>query len=119
MKPRTKTFGDLLKAFRETKKYTQEELGKRASLNAVYIAVLESKRQKPSRKAILSLSEALDLGKVDTDNLLRSADQAALSEEEEIGLQADLVRRTARQVLRNASSYSRRRLTKQIQLTVE
>lgn len=54
-----KAFGEVLRAFRRTKKLTQEELGLEADVDRVFISRLESGLQKPSLVTLFRVAKVL------------------------------------------------------------
>lgn len=66
-------FGYTLKRFRETRRVSQSKLAERAGFDHSYVSRLESGARTPTRDAVQQLSEALELERVQQDELLASA----------------------------------------------
>jgi len=71
------TFGELLKAWREDRRATQEELGFRANLSCKHISFLETDRTQPSKAVILAIGSALDIPLREVNVLFAAAGIAA------------------------------------------
>jgi PAS domain S-box-containing protein len=64
------TFGQRLKELRKAQGMTQRELAQKAAISYTYVSKLETGVMPPPRqKIILTLAEALDINKADTDEL--------------------------------------------------
>lgn len=66
-------FGSTLKAFREARRVSQSKLAERAGFDHSYVSRLESGARTPTRDAVQQLSSALELERVQQDELLASA----------------------------------------------
>lgn len=66
-------FGATLKGFREARRVSQSKLAERAGFDHSYVSRLESGARKPTREAVQQLSQALELGRVQQDELLAAA----------------------------------------------
>lgn len=66
-------FGKVLKQYRETRRVSQSKLAERAGFDHSYVSRLESGARTPTRDAVEQLSRALDLDRVQQDELLASA----------------------------------------------
>jgi transcriptional regulator with XRE-family HTH domain len=66
-------FGATLKRFREARHVSQSKLAERAGFDHSYVSRLESGARTPTRDAVQSLSQALELERVQQDELLASA----------------------------------------------
>lgn len=66
-------FGKVLKRFREVGRVSQSKLAERAGFDHSYVSRLESGARTPTRDAVEQLSRALDLDRVQQDELLASA----------------------------------------------
>lgn len=66
-------FGATLKRFREARRVSQSKLAERAGFDHSYVSRLESGARTPTRDAVQSLSQALELERVQQDELLASA----------------------------------------------
>lgn len=71
-------FGARLRAWREARGISQEELSYRASLSTRHISFLENGRSEPSRESVLALGDALEVPLRERNRLLRSAGFAAV-----------------------------------------
>ena len=69
----TEGFGVALKQFRETSRVSQSKLAERAGFDHSYVSRLESGARTPTRDAVEQLSNALELGRVQQDELLAAA----------------------------------------------
>lgn len=67
------TFGVTLKKFREARRVSQSKLAERAGFDHSYVSRLESGARTPTRDAVQQLSQALELERVQQDELLASA----------------------------------------------
>jgi transcriptional regulator with XRE-family HTH domain len=67
------TFGSTLKKFREARRVSQSKLAERAGFDHSYVSRLESGARTPTRDAVQQLSQALELERVQQDELLASA----------------------------------------------
>lgn len=67
------TFGLTLKQFREARRVSQSKLAERAGFDHSYVSRLESGARTPTRDAVQQLSSALELERVQQDELLASA----------------------------------------------
>lgn len=66
-------FGLTLKKFREGRRVSQSKLAERAGFDHSYVSRLESGARTPTRDAVQHLSHALELERVQQDELLASA----------------------------------------------
>ena len=66
-------FGVTLKKYRETLRVSQSKLAERAGFDHSYVSRLESGARTPTRDAVEQLSRALELERVEQDELLASA----------------------------------------------
>lgn len=66
-------FGVVLKQFREGRRVSQSKLAERAGFDHSYVSRLESGARTPTRDAVEQLSGALDLERVQQDELLAAA----------------------------------------------
>lgn len=66
-------FGMTLKGFREVRRVSQSKLAERAGFDHSYVSRLESGARKPTREAVHQLSQALELERVQQDELLAAA----------------------------------------------
>jgi transcriptional regulator with XRE-family HTH domain len=122
MQQESKRFGVTLKQFREVRRVSQSKLAERAGFDHSYVSRLESGARTPTRDAVQQLSQALELERVQQDELLASAGflprevSSLLSSEPEITevlglLQNDQVpeayRDSMRQVLRLIADQAR------------
>ena len=115
-------FGGTLKRFREARRVSQSKLAERAGFDHSYVSRLESGARTPTRDAVQQLSEALELDRLQQDELLASAGflpqevSSLLSGEPEITdvlallqntAMPDDYRQTMRQVLRVIADQAR------------
>jgi transcriptional regulator with XRE-family HTH domain len=66
-------FALTLRRWRATRRYSQLDLAGEAAISARHLACLETGKARPSRGMVLTLAEALDLPKGDTNRLLEAA----------------------------------------------
>lgn len=66
-------FGVTLKQFREARRVSQSKLAARAGFDHSYVSRLESGARTPTRDAVHQLSQALELERLQQDELLASA----------------------------------------------
>lgn len=66
-------FGVTLKQFREARRVSQSKLAERAGFDHSYVSRLESGARTPTRDAVQHLASALELERVQQDELLASA----------------------------------------------
>ncbi|HEV2072610.1 MAG TPA: helix-turn-helix transcriptional regulator [Thermomicrobiales bacterium] len=66
-------FGLTLKSLRETRRVSQSKLAERAGFDHSYVSRLESGARTPTRDAVQQLARALDLERVQQDELLAAA----------------------------------------------
>ena len=66
-------FGSALKHLRETRRVSQSKLAERAGFDHSYVSRLESGARTPTRDAVQQLSQALELERVQQDELLAAA----------------------------------------------
>ncbi len=66
-------FGATLKQFREARRVSQSKLAERAGFDHSYVSRLESGARTPTRDAVQQLSQALELERVQQDELLAAA----------------------------------------------
>lgn len=68
-------FGILLERCRKSSRLSQRQLGELAEIDRSYVNRLENGNRRPSRKTVLSLAKALDIGERDGryDSLLNAA----------------------------------------------
>jgi transcriptional regulator with XRE-family HTH domain len=66
-------FGVVLKQFREGRRVSQSKLAERAGFDHSYVSRLESGARTPTRDAVEQLSGALELERVQQDELLAAA----------------------------------------------
>jgi transcriptional regulator with XRE-family HTH domain len=66
-------FGKVLKRFREVRRVSQSKLAERAGFDHSYVSRLESGARTPTRDAVEQLSRALELDRVQQDELLAAA----------------------------------------------
>lgn len=115
-------FGVTLKRFREGRRVSQSKLAERAGFDHSYVSRLESGARTPTREAVQQLSRALELERVNQDELLASAGflpseiSSLLSDEPEITEVLGLLqnhqvpeayRKSMRQVLRSLADQAR------------
>lgn len=115
-------FGVTLKRYREARRVSQSKLAERAGFDHSYVSRLESGARTPTRDAVQQLADALDMERMQQDELLASAGflpkevSSLLSSEPEITevlalLQStsmpDDYRQTMRQVLRVIADQAR------------
>jgi transcriptional regulator with XRE-family HTH domain len=74
-------FGELLRAWRDTRKLSQLELSLRAEMSQRHLSFLESGRAQPSREMVLQVAEALEVPLRERNILLRAAGFAPLYRE--------------------------------------
>ncbi|HYM35984.1 MAG TPA: helix-turn-helix transcriptional regulator [Steroidobacteraceae bacterium] len=67
------TFGQLLRAWRDNKRVSQQELSFRSGLSSKHISFLETGRAQPSKESILAMSTALDIPLREVNVLFASA----------------------------------------------
>ena len=72
-----KTFGSLLKDWRNARRMSQLNLGLAANVSARHISFIETGRSKPSRSMVLQLSETLDVPRPQRNALLNAAGYSA------------------------------------------
>jgi transcriptional regulator with XRE-family HTH domain len=73
MQQEAMAFGATLKKFREARRVSQSKLAERAGFDHSYVSRLESGARTPTRDAVQHLSRALELERVQQDELLASA----------------------------------------------
>lgn len=115
-------FGVTLKRFREARRVSQSKLAERAGFDHSYVSRLESGARTPTRDAVQQLADAMDLERLQQDELLASAGflpqevSSLLSSEPEItdvlallqnSQMPDDYRQTMRQVLRVIADQAR------------
>ena len=115
-------FGVTLKRFREVRRVSQSKLAERAGFDHSYVSRLESGARTPTRDAVQQLADAMDLERLQQDELLASAGflpqevSSLLSSEPEItdvlallqnSQMPDDYRQTMRQVLRVIADQAR------------
>ncbi len=67
------TFGSLLRAYRESKRLSQNALARQVGVNPAYVNRLESGERRPSqRHYVLDIARALNLGEEETNRLLEA-----------------------------------------------
>lgn len=66
-------FGKVLKGFRENRRVSQSKLAERAGFDHSYVSRLESGARTPTRDAVEQLSQALELDRIQQDELLAAA----------------------------------------------
>jgi transcriptional regulator with XRE-family HTH domain len=66
-------FGTLLRQYRHSAGWTQEELAERSGISTHAISVLESGRRRPRLSSVARLATALGLDPADRDRLLSAA----------------------------------------------
>ena len=66
-------FGSALKLLRESRRVSQSKLAQRAGFDHSYVSRLESGARTPTRDAVQQLSRALELERVQQDELLAAA----------------------------------------------
>ncbi len=66
-------FGKVLKRFRELRRVSQSKLAERAGFDHSYVSRLESGARTPTRDAVEQLSRALELDRLQQDELLAAA----------------------------------------------
>ena len=66
-------FGKVLKRFREVRRVSQSKLAERAGFDHSYVSRLESGARTPTRDAVEQLARALELDRVQQDELLAAA----------------------------------------------
>jgi transcriptional regulator with XRE-family HTH domain len=69
----SESFGTVLKQFREARRVSQSKLAERAGFDHSYVSRLESGARTPTRDAVEQLSNALELTRIQQDELLASA----------------------------------------------
>jgi transcriptional regulator with XRE-family HTH domain len=69
----SESFGAVLKQFREARRVSQSKLAERAGFDHSYVSRLESGARTPTRDAVEQLSNALELTRIQQDELLASA----------------------------------------------
>ncbi len=115
-------FGATLKRFREVRRVSQSKLAERAGFDHSYVSRLESGARTPTRDAVQQLADALELERLQQDELLASAGflpqevSSLLSSEPEItdvlallqnSSMPDEYRQSMRQVLRVIADQAR------------
>lgn len=115
-------FGATLKRYREVSRVSQSKLAERAGFDHSYVSRLESGARTPTRDAVQQLADALELERLQQDELLASAGflpqevSSLLSSEPEItdvlallqnSSMPDDYRQTMRQVLRVIADQAR------------
>src|ERR1700760_383132 len=70
-------FGSQLRAWRQTRHFSQEELAGRAGVSARHLSFVENGRSQPSRELVLALAGALDVPLRERNTLLTAAGFAA------------------------------------------
>jgi transcriptional regulator with XRE-family HTH domain len=73
MQEEQRRFGTTLKQFRETRRVSQSKLAERAGFDHSYVSRLESGARTPTRDAVQQLSAAMELERVQQDELLAAA----------------------------------------------
>ncbi len=73
-----RTFGDVLRDWRQARRMSQLELALAAEVSARHVSFLESGRAEPSRAMTLRLAAALDMPKAAANEALRAAGFAAV-----------------------------------------
>src|SRR6188474_474053 len=71
------TFGAQLRAWRQARHLSQEELAARAGVSARHLSFVENGRSQPSRELVLALAGALDVPLRERNTLLTAAGFAA------------------------------------------
>jgi transcriptional regulator with XRE-family HTH domain len=66
-------FGVVLKQYRESRRISQSKLAERAGFDHSYVSRLESGARTPTRDAVEQLSNAMELDRVQQDELLAAA----------------------------------------------
>lgn len=77
----TSVFGDLLRRWRETRRYSQLDLALEAQVSSRHISFMETGRAKPSREMVLTLAGVLDVPLRERNALLHSAGFAPVYKE--------------------------------------
>jgi len=70
-------FGVQLRAWRQTRQFSQEQLARRAGVSARHLSFVENGRSQPSRELVLALAGALDVPLRERNTLLTAAGFAA------------------------------------------
>lgn len=78
-------FGNLLKEWRETRKFSQMDLGLSANISSRHISFLETGRARPSRSMVLHLGTVLDIPRGSRNAMLHAAGFAPAYRSREIG----------------------------------
>ncbi len=73
-----RSFGDVLRDWRQTRRMSQLDLALAAEVSARHVSFLESGRAEPSRAMTLKLAAALDMPKAAANEALRAAGFAAV-----------------------------------------
>jgi transcriptional regulator with XRE-family HTH domain len=73
-----RTFGDVLRDWRQVRRMSQLDLALAAEVSARHVSFLESGRAEPSRAMTLKLAAALDMPKAAANEALKSAGFAAV-----------------------------------------
>src|SRR3954471_19117607 len=71
-------FGPQLRAWRHSRRVSQEALALRAGVSSRHLSFVENGRSQPSRELVLALAGALDVPLRDRNTLLTAAGYAAL-----------------------------------------
>lgn len=126
-------FGATLKRYREVRRVSQSKLAERAGFDHSYVSRLESGARTPTRDAVQQLADALELERLQQDELLASAGflpqevSSLLSGEPEItavlallqnSSMPDEYRQSMRQVLRVIADQARLVLKESDQVSV-
>lgn len=74
-------FGNLLRHWRQARRYSQLDLAMQADISSKHVSFLETGRNQPSREMILRLTQAMDVPLRDRNLLLDSAGFAPVYEE--------------------------------------
>lgn len=73
----SQTFGNLLKDWRNRRRFSQLELALAANVSSRHLSFIETGRARPSRAMVLQLAQAMDMPREDRNALLHAAGFAA------------------------------------------
>ena len=101
-----RTVGDLLRSWRERRRFSQLDLSIRAGVSARHLSFVETGRSRPTSKMILRLSEQLDVPLRGRNELLLAGGYAPAYPEHDLAEpRLNAVRATLRQVLAGHDPY--------------
>lgn len=78
-------FGNLLKHWRQRRRYSQLDLAVAANISSRHVSFLETGRSRPSRSMVLQLSDVMDVPRGERNSLLASAGFSAAYSAREAG----------------------------------